>query len=408
MKKFLLPLALVSSVAFAVEPIPENENPRLFTEGKAEITSLLEVDRLGLNSGATSLDLWSGSYWPHYQGALGVRYRDPKFAAIIKDKSQFDKFKDLKVKLPTYSYSGRENLLSPAEKYDLIVGDPKMSLTKYAWELGEDSATFGKVKTWRGICDGWASAAQKMPRPVRNVILKTPSGMPVTFFPEDIKALGSLLYARNQGPVIFLGERCEGGLFSGKGCKETNPGTFHRALVNRVGNMKKTFIADVSPGGDVWNYPVQSYKLTYYNVFNDEDSETVKEAMEIFDKKKFSKSDKRHKLTYAVVGVTAVVNYMDMRPANLLSTDGVENDKIMTKTYYYDLELDRNLNVIGGESFSKDLPDFIWAPNDKTYPTSDAEEQAEAGASLVTLSQQAAKSGQPISTVVQKLFEAAK
>lgn len=410
MKTFFLSLLVTTSALANFSPVPENENVALLLEGKREIISLTEMAKLGLNAGKTGLDLWSGSYWPLYQGSIGVRYRDPNFITLITNNDQFGKHKELKEKLPLYTYSGRENLLSPAEKYDLLVGDPEMSLTKYAWEVSGKTAIDGKVKLWRGVCDGWASASQKMPRPVKSVTLNSPSGIPLTFFPEDIKALGSLMYARSQGPVIFLGKRCRSaalGLFT-NACDETNPGTFHRALINRVGVLKKTFIADVSPGGEVWNYPVDSYKVTYYNVFDDSESQNFEEVKELFTKKsRFTKSGRRHKQTHSIVGVKLVVNYRDMRLANLLETDSILNDTILGKTYLYDLELDAYNNILGGESHSKNLPDFIWAPNDKTYPLSDAEEQNPRG-NLVELSKAAAKAGQPLSRVVERLFELAK
>src|SRR5690606_21053907 len=131
----------------------------------------------------------------------------------------------------------------------------------------------GSVPTWRGICDGWSSASQKMPRPVRSVSMNTPDGQSIKFYPEDIKALGSLLYARAQDNVTFLGKRCFSralGIFTGA-CDGTNPAALHLALVNRVGKMKSSFIADVSPGSEVWNYPVKRYDTTYFNVFTDEE-----------------------------------------------------------------------------------------------------------------------------------------
>ncbi len=410
MKTLLLTLAISTSALANFSPVPDAENPAALLEGTREVTSLVEIARLGLNEGKTGIDLWSGSYWPHYQGSLGVRYRDPNFMTLIEKNEQWEKHKELRDKLPLYTYGGKENLLSPAEKYDLLVGDSEMSLTKYSWEIGEKNAVGGKVKTWRGVCDGWSSAAQKMPRPVKSVTLNAPNGTPITFFPEDIKALGSLMYARSQGAPIFLGKRCRNqvlGLLTGA-CAETNPGTFHRALINRVGKMKKTFVADVSPGGEVWNYPVESYKVTYYNVFDDSESKNFMDVMETFDKKKkFAKEGSRHKKTHSIVGVKLEVNYRDMRPANLLETDSALQDKILTKTYIYDLELDYAHNILGGESFSKNLPDFIWAPNDRTYPLSDAEEMTPE-LSLPALSKAAAKQGQPLSKVVERLFELSK
>ncbi len=300
--------------------------------------------------------------------------------------------------------------LSPAEKYDLFVGDREMSLTKASWELGEKSQVDGRVKTWRGLCDGWASASQMMPRPRRSVTLPGPGGNPITFFPEDIKALGSLLYARNQGPVLMLGKRCRNqvvGLFNSS-CDEVNPGAFHRVLVNIVGAQKKTFIADVSPGSEVWNYPVESYRAIFYNVFDGTESADFNEVKEPFSKElKFAKRGARDKKTAWIVGVKMTVNYRDMRPANLLETDGPSLDKTLTKTYVYDLELDASDRILGGESFSKNLPDFIWAPNDTTYPLSNVEELG-TREGIVGQSRKAAKDGQALSSVVKHLFELAK
>lgn len=411
MKKCFLALALISN-AHAFRPIPDTEVTSSLIEGR-EVTSLPEIERKGLNSGASRIDLWSGNYWPHFQGSLAIRYRDPSFIRLIDEGEQWDKFKELSEKRPLYIYSENYDSLSPAEKYDLVVGDRAMGLTKYAWEISGKANVLGKVPTWRGICDGWASASQKMPRPVRKVVMNTPEGLPVTFFPEDIKALGSQLYARAQEDVIFLGKRCRSralGLFT-NACDETNPGTFHRALINRVGVMGKTFIADVSPGPEVWNYPVKNFEITYFNVFTEEESKNFQDVMEWFVKKgRFAKSGKRHKNTAAIVGVRAIVRYADMRPSNLLETDGTENDKVLEKEYLYDLELDSGFNVLGGESLSGNLPDFIWAPNDLTYPLSDPEQvnSPRNQTELTAMAKVASKNGQPLSIIVEQLFEKAK
>jgi hypothetical protein len=409
MKTIFLSFFLTTTVLAEIyAPVPDDENPYLFLEGLREITSLAEAREKNLISSQTKIDLWSGSYWPVYQGSLAVRYRDPQFMSLMETSAQWDKFRELSFRTPLKSYTGRENLLSPAEKYDLLVGDSEMSLTKYSWELGEKNNAGGKVKTWRGICDGWASASQKMPRPVRAITLQTPTAYPVTFYPEDIKALGSLMYARSQGPVLFMGKRCPNrvlGVFTG-GCAQTNPATFHRALLNRVGLMGKSFIADISPGGEVWNYPVKSYRGTYFNVFNQTESQDFIEVMESFSEKKtrFRKSSSRDPRTVWIVGVKMEVKFQDMRDPNLLQTDSKDQDKILDKTFIYDLELDSNFNVIGGESISKNLPDFVWAPKDSTFPLSDAEESSP-HLSLIELSRISARKGQPLARIVKELFE---
>lgn len=409
-----MPLALIllSVSAFARKPIPEEDLITSLLEGRREITSLREIEKLGLNTGATSIELWSGSYWPHYQGSLGVRYRDPSFSALMKTKVNFDKYKELYVANPTYVLSGREQLLSPAEKYDLVVGDPEMGLTKYSWELGEKNIGLGgKVPTWRGICDGWSSASQKMPRPNKSVVLKSPYGLPITFYPEDIKALGSLLYARAQKKVIFLGKRCRPVIGSITGaCDGTNPGAFHKAIANRVGAMKKSFNADISSNSEVWNYPVKSYKFSFYNVLTGKESANFKDVYEVFEKKnRFRRNNRRHPDTFAIIGVKAEVIFADMRGPNLLETDGPAQDIDLTKNYKYDLELDYSFNIIGGE-WESGMPDFIWAPNDISYPLSDGERSGKpvTQEEILKAAQTSSKVGQPLSMIVEKLFEQSK
>jgi hypothetical protein len=99
-----------------------------------------------------------------------------------------------------------------------------------------------------------------------------------------------------------------------------------------------------------------------------------------------------------------------MREANLLETDGLSNDKNLEHTYQYDLELDGSFNILGGESMTKNLPDFIWASTDKTYPLSRPEKlrAPRTQAEVVKSAQQASKLGMPLSVIVKKLFESAK
>ena len=99
-----------------------------------------------------------------------------------------------------------------------------------------------------------------------------------------------------------------------------------------------------------------------------------------------------------------------MRDANLLETDGKEYDKDLVQTYYYDLELDRGFNILGGEWVGAG-PDFIWAPNDSTYPVSAGEEQfgkPTTAAQMIKAAQISSKIGQPLSVIVEKLFEESK
>jgi len=411
--KRILPLVFIISLPTWAEGIPKSESISQLIAPLAVTTNLKEIAREKLNSAQSGLDIWSGHYWPHYQSFLAVRYRENVVQQMIKNKVQLQEYKDYAEKNPLYLYYGKESLLSPAEKYDLLVGDPKMSLTKYSWDVANKEATLGKVAIWRGVCDGFASAAQMMPRPLHSVTVNVPrSNREITFYPEDLKALGSLLYARAQENVIFIGKRCRNAalsFFTGA-CDEINPGLFHQALVNRVGKLNKSFIADISPGKEVWNYPVKSYEFKYYNVFSDSESSNFLDVLEVFnDQKKFAKSYSRHKDTKFIVGVKAKVTYVDMRDPILNETDSPELDKLLVKEYDYDLELSSNFEILGGYSSYKDLPDFIWAPNDGEYPMTEVEKDLKLRSlGMIEKSQKSSEKGQPLSAVVKQLFEAAR
>ncbi len=405
--KILLAITFIVSSSFSLADAPgKDEQVDALLGGGKKITALSEIAKAGLNKAESKLDIWSGSYWPQYQGSVATRYLDELSRPLVEleEKVQWKKHKEIFDANPFYSVASNDKL-SPAEKYDLLVGDSEMSLTKYAWEIGrknggEDS---GKVPSWRGICDGWASASQKMPRPVKDVVINAPNGMPLRFFPEDIKALGSLLYARAQSAPAFLGKRCRMPLSAL--CGDINPATLHLALVNRVGGMGQSFIADVAPGSEVWNYPVRSFEARFYNVLTKGESSDFTTVVESFDKKKkLRKRESRHKETAFIVGVKMTVNFGDMRLPYTVA------DKILTETYNYDLELNSKLEIIGGEPVGK-LPDFIWVPMDRPYPLSLVEKNL--GAPIETwdlgaLSRESAKAGQPLSVIVQQLFEASK
>ncbi len=400
-----LAILTVSTLSLAGAPGKDEQVDSLLAGGK-KITSLTEITKSGLNKADSKLDVWSGSYWPQYQGSIAVRYLDPMFRPMVEQeyKVQWKAHHELREANPVYSCTNTDNL-SPAEKYDMLVGDREFTLTKYAWDLGKKNGgeASGKVPTWRGICDGWSSASQKMPRPVKDVVINDPDGKPIRFFPEDIKALGSLLYARAQSAPAFLGKRCRMPL--GALCGDINPATFHLALINRVGGMGQSFIADIAPGREVWNYPVKGYEAKFYNVFTDVESADFTAAMESFDKKKkFKKRESRHPETAYIVGVKMTVNFADMR------LPYTAEDKVLTQTFTYDLELNARMEIVGGEGVGK-LPDFIWAPLDRTYPLSLAEKNLGApneSWDIPNLSRESAMAGQPLSMIVQRLFEASK
>ena len=140
---------------------------------------------------------------------------------------------------------------------------------------------FGDVPGWMGICQGWAAASYMMPRPEAKVDLIAADGETVIpFFPHDIKALASLLWAQQEemkDENFIIGGRCrkeysekyDGGPYQrteDPDCFNINPGIWHMAIVNRIGITQRSFVMDESFDRQVWNFPVYAYEYSYFNV----------------------------------------------------------------------------------------------------------------------------------------------
>src|SRR5690606_16533967 len=130
-------------------------------------------------------------------------------------------------------------------------------LTKIDLPMGYKIPDTNKyMALWEGICHGWAVAAGIVPRPTQTVWVKLPNGKNMPFYPNDIKALASLLWANSdvQGQVLVEGLRCNR-KFPDRDkhgryidierdpndkellprCADVHPAIFHLALVNIVG-----------------------------------------------------------------------------------------------------------------------------------------------------------------------------
>ena len=48
-------------------------------------------------------------------------------------------------------------------------------------------------------------------------------------------------------------------------CFDTNPGTWHTVITNKIGRYNESFIMDATFDAEVWNQPVYSYDVQYYH-----------------------------------------------------------------------------------------------------------------------------------------------
>ncbi|MEB4592869.1 hypothetical protein VSS37_17960 [Candidatus Thiothrix sp. Deng01] len=353
--------------------IASNDKPADLVD-TLKYTRLDQMESANLMKASLAESPWSDDYWGIYKGILGARYADPSFPSSPDWKENSDYIRShLAATILASGNATKINQLSPAEKYDALVGDSNFSLTLAMWQEGKGYYDkYGSVETWMGICHGWSPAAYMLARPTKSVTLKTPDNVSIKFYPSDIKALGSLLWAKAPSRYRFIGGRCNDkepatdpttGRVKSSQCFDTNPGTWHLAIVNQIGVSKRSMVMDVTFDYEVWNQPTHAYEYRYFNPQTMTYASSLAAAtvsMAAFTNDKFRSF--RGAQSKSVVGVRMDVSYVVETSPSQNETDSPSRDAIQQVTYYYDLELDASNNIVGGEWYNNKHPDFLWTP----------------------------------------------
>ncbi len=349
----------------------------LFESTEDLLLNAYKIDELKLRSGKVKYTPWTGYYWSTQNGLIANRYNDSWF----KGKWTFKgKLKYTKTRPPAYYIKKRKiEQLSPAEKYELLIGDTNQDFSKSIWQQGLDEIEkYGNVRDWAGLCHGLALAPAALPWPRYAIKIKSFDGKHIIkFYPEDIKALGIYLWSGDQIQSRRTGGRCEKynpktdsmGRIIDPDCQDTNPATFHLAVINRIGVQKDILIMDNAYDKSVWNFPIINYKFTYFNPITEKKMNKMTEAMipvEEFSSDKFKKY--RSKGSRYIVGVEARIQYLNFRRPIARDKDPNTRPPLMSDYYRYDLELDSEGNIVGGEWYFKSHPDFLWLPFENSNP----------------------------------------
>lgn len=399
------------------------DRPEVLVDNRENfIRNIHQIDQEDLTSGLLSKMSWSDTYWPIKQGIIGHRYGDPKSPS----QGGWKEFYDFTKKNPVEKYIAEDKtkFLSPSEKYDLLIGDPNGELTRSMWDDGRYYFERGiEVESWMGICHGWAPASYMLPRPSKAVKIKSFDGkLDLIFYPSDIKALGSLLWANAPGPIRFIGSRCnpknppkdENGRILLQDCFDNNPGTWHLAVVNQIGVSKRSFIIDATYDYEVWNQPVVKYKYRYFNPLTGKIFPKAQNAMipiESFEKDLFEKY--RSPESRQVVGIEMELTYSFEQNPTHRNVDSHAYDILQTVVYRYDLELDEEGDVLGGEWYQNKHPDFLYTPipNSKAMSAFDTRNLSEWNpldgpipSDWSKVGQEAAKHKLPLAKIVETLF----
>ena len=400
----------------------------LVDANSAQVKTLEEIEARGLLSKSLSEQPWSDDYWAIANGVIAHRYAHSSGETGHQWQVAYENFKA--VTTQDLIDQGLTHLLSPAEKYDLLVGDKDFTLTNTMFLEGKGYYDRnGEVESWMGICHGWAAAAYMLPRPKQVVWVKSFDGKhDIPFYPADIKSLGSLLYAKNQYQSNFIGGRCnakdpqkdENGRVIDQQCFDNNPASWHFAVVNQIGLNDRSMVMDATFDYEVWNQPILSYSIRYFNPSKYKYANTLKDAtdkLHWFSSDKFKKyrSDK----TKYIVGIEMTVKYIVETKPRQLQRDSSYYDGIKEVTYRYDLELDSDKNVVGGEWYTNAHPDFLWTPTKTAKVTTQTDKYLASFGVLDWSSDQKvspsvsqyvkyeSRRGSPLALIVEGLFEAA-
>jgi hypothetical protein len=357
------------------------------------------------DNGVVDDDIWSGSYWPIRYGIGAVRY-----SKIPKINSQYDYRKEGNtiIKTPkTYNksifyynqpaeytatskrYTNFTNYVniyySPAEKYDFYVGDYNFTLTNILKKVGHDVIWDSKndVPPWMGICHGWSVASYMEKRPNKTVTLLAADGKTyVQFFPDDIKALATIYWAEANYKSNLAGYSCKyksknelhydsnSRLILDYRCFGINPATFHIVLANYVGNYKKSLVFDpVVDDNEIWNHPIKGYNISYFNPITNFTGSLIDAIVTIEEAENFISNifinftlSNITNTTDYLVGCKMTVNYLlETMPVHDNYTYNDINTNII---YYYVLELDKDLKIVGGEWLKNSHPNYVYGPRE--------------------------------------------
>lgn len=408
-------------------PIEMADRPERLVD-RLELSALDEIENAGLMASRLDESPWSDDYWALYTGVLGKRYADESYPNSRDWAVNHDYVLDRPAGAVVASHdAARIDLLSPSEKYDLLVGDSTGGLTRAMWSEGRSYYDrYGQVESWMGICHGWAPAAYMLDRPSHEVTLLAADGATrVRFYPSDIKALASLLWAKVPTVTRFIGSRSndrdpaidpESGRNISPQVFDTNPGSWHLSLVNQIGVARRSFVIDATYDYEVWNQPVVGYRYLYFNpqtltFANSLEAATV--PLSSFSRDRFKKW--RSNDTTAVLGIGMRLDYVvETRPTHA-HVDTPDDDALHSVIYLYDLELDAKNRVIGGEWYKNEHPDFLWTPSATARARTPADslatgfwDQSKAlPASWQRAAQRMSGYGAPLGKIVERLVDLA-
>lgn len=269
------------------------------------------------------------------------------------------------------------------------------------------------MASWEGICHGWSTAAGIVPRPNKIVTFRLDNGRKLRFYPDDLKALASYMFANSKiqdsritdkntgkktGGILMQGLRCNDSkpgvdpwgrfyddrkdAFSDKlepRCVGVHPAIWHLSLVNIIGNQGRSFVVERKISEGVDNHPMHGYKAEYFNPYTGKYDGRIQDMIMPITKKdqfvKFRNPEATH-----IIGVRMTMTYLNWKRPKRESFDSKSKDEMRDIEMIYDLELDKNMNIVGGQwravekgrgfmqTKERKQPDFFWVVTKEHKP----------------------------------------
>jgi hypothetical protein len=310
---------------------------------------------------------WSGDYWAHRYGGPSARYgkMDTRYKPYPISINMYHQPGDYLANKDRPDFSDYVNdYYSPAEKYDLYVGDYQFTLTRTSKYYGARYNGGGDIASWMGLCHGFSSASYMTATPNRAVTLIAADGKTkIQFLPDDIKALATTWWAN-----VSYDNRLTGRRYSA-----INAASFFIILGNQVGRYRKNISVEPFADAQIWNFGFMNYKTTYYNL------STGKEGLYMEARIPRTSAPQSYALAgpssaVYVIGVKYSITYIDEVNAKHITTG--QNRKEKTSDYTMALYMDANDKIVGGVWSSRAKPSYLWGPDkipegpfDKYLPT---------------------------------------
>ncbi|RYZ86501.1 MAG: hypothetical protein EOP06_14370 [Proteobacteria bacterium] len=195
---------------------------------------------------------WAGNYFAMYEGGVAQRWQLTEKTG----SAQFPQYDDeLATKEVAKTMTPEQiDMLSPAEKYDLFVGDYRYSATRHEVNYRGPLKT-PKPQEWEGFCNGIRCAGYSLPEPQLPIDVVNPDGIKIRFQPADLKALSGASYFYAQ----TFSDMGRPSSFNEVAASPPNAAAFDLALRYYLAKKQKAFVIDTFLGSEKWNESVVGY-----------------------------------------------------------------------------------------------------------------------------------------------------